>query len=216
MPGPKLSPPNLLIVEGVNDREFVYHLTNHVDIPHGAYEIHRWEKNIGGFQTVVNSLPGFLVGSDVQRLGIVVDADEHPAHHWTSVVNKLRDFGYNLPSRPVRGGVVHSEPGKRILVGLWLMPDNESTGMLENLAAALIVPGDPLWGRAVDAVTRIPDSERRFKPTYEAKAHMHTWLAWQDEPGTQLGLAFDRHYLDAAAPPAVDFVQWLKRLFALP
>jgi hypothetical protein len=47
------------------------------------------------------------------------------------------------------------------------------------------------------------------------KAQLHTWLAWQDEPGTQLGLAVKRRYLQGDAPLAADFVHWLKRLFEL-
>ena len=118
MLGAKSTSPNLLLVEGANDREFVYHLTNRAGIPRGIYEIHKWDNNEGGFDTVVGSLPGFLAGSYVQRLGIVVDADDHPADHWRSVVDKLRSAGYNLPPSPVSGGVVHSEPGERIIIGL--------------------------------------------------------------------------------------------------
>jgi hypothetical protein len=53
------------------------------------------------------------------------------------------------------------------------------------------------------------------KPTYETKALIHTWLAWQEEPGTPLGLAIKRQYFAGDAPLAAEFVNWLKRLFEL-
>jgi hypothetical protein len=214
MPGPKIDRQNVLLVEGSNDQQFIYQLANRAGIPRDDYRIPTWEKG-GGFQTVVDSLPGILVGSVVQHLGIVVDADDDPISRWRSLTNKLHGEGYNLPSEPAVGGLVHREQGKRIAVGIWLMPDNLHPGMLEDMAFELLPTGDLLWPHAVDVVTRISELEQRFKPTYTMKAQLHTWLAWQDEPGTQLGLAVKRRYLQGDAPLAADFVHWLKRLFEL-
>lgn len=214
MPGPRIDSRNVLLVEGSNDQQFIYQLTNRAGISRGAYKIPAWEEG-GGFQTVVDSLPGVLVGSVVQRLGIVVDADDDPVARWRSVVSKLRTEGYSLPPEPAPGGLVHREPGKRITVGIWLMSDNGSQGMLENLAFQLLPPSDSLWPHAVDAVGRVAKLEQRFKRTYAMKAQLHTWLAWQDEPGTQLGLAIRRGYLHGDAPLAAEFVRWLRRLFLL-
>ena len=214
MPGPSVVSPNVLLVEGSNDQQFVYQLTNQVGIARGAYEIPAWRDG-GGFQTMLDSLPGFLAGSNLQRLGIVVDADDVPSDHWRAVVSRLDQHGYHLPPEPAAGGLVHQEPGKQIVVGVWLMPDNGSRGMLEDLASQLLPPGDLLWPRAVETVERISQLEQRFKPTYKMKAQLHTWLAWQEEPGTPLGLAMKRGYLKEDAPLAAEFVSWLKRLFEL-
>lgn len=214
MPGPRIDSPNVLLVEGSNDQQFIYQLTNRAGIPRGEYKIPSWEEG-GGLQTVIDSLAGFFVGSNVQRLGIVVDADDVPSDHWRSVVSRLEQHGYHLPPEPAAGGLVHQEPGKQITVGVWLMPDNGSQGMLEDLASQLLPSGDLLWPQAVEAVARISQLERRFKPTYKMKAQLHTWLAWQEEPGTPLGLAMKRGYLKDDAPLAAKFVSWLKRLFEL-
>lgn len=215
MPGPRNKHPDTLLVEGTNDREFIYALTNRAGIARGTYKVHDWEEGSGGFETLVDSLPGFFVGSEVARLGIVVDADDNPTAHWQAVISRLRNEGYNLPPEPVVGGLVHQESGKRIIVGIWLMPDNRQRGMLEDLAFQIMPSGDSLWPYAVDAVERISRFEQRFRPTYMMKAQLHTWLAWQDEPGTQLGLAIKRGYLKDDAPLAAEFVHWLRRLFFL-
>jgi hypothetical protein len=43
-------------------------------------------------------------------------------------------------------------------------------------------------------------------------AHIHTWLAWQADPGTPMGLAITKKYLDANAPSAANFLRWVDRL----
>lgn len=43
---------------------------------------------------------------------------------------------------------------------------------------------------------------------------IHTWLAWQDDPGTPLGQAITKRYLDAEGPHVAAFLSWLTRLFA--
>ena len=48
---------------------------------------------------------------------------------------------------------------------------------------------------------------------YRSKALIHTWLAWQEDPGTPLGLAVTKRYLDGDHALAQQFVQWLLRLF---
>ena len=45
---------------------------------------------------------------------------------------------------------------------------------------------------------------------------MHTWLAWQEEPGIPLGLAVTKRYLDVDHVLARQFLQWLQRLFPAP
>lgn len=45
------------------------------------------------------------------------------------------------------------------------------------------------------------------------KAVIHTWLAWQEEPGTALGQAITKRYLDPSRDPAPAFRNWLLELF---
>lgn len=45
------------------------------------------------------------------------------------------------------------------------------------------------------------------------KARIHSWLAWQREPGKQLHEAVAHRTLDARSPQAGPFVDWFRRLF---
>lgn len=104
-------------------------------------------------------------------------------------------------------------PG-RTRLGIWLMPDNRLSGMLEDFMATLVRPDDALLAPARNAVDAIPADHRLFKPAFRAKAELHTWLAWQEEPGRPLGQAITKRYLDFANPGAEAFVAWVRRLFA--
>jgi len=42
---------------------------------------------------------------------------------------------------------------------------------------------------------------------------MHTWLAWQEEPGKPLGTAITAKFLDANVAQVDVLVAWLKALF---
>ncbi|MEX1363933.1 MAG: DUF3226 domain-containing protein [Nannocystaceae bacterium] len=54
---------------------------------------------------------------------------------------------------------------------------------------------------------------RRFVDAHRSKAVVHTWLAWQRDPGTPLGHATTMRYLDPSRTPAPQFRTWLVDLF---
>ncbi len=124
----------------------------------------------------------------------------------------LRNAGYSdIPDEAPRKGFV-SMGDRRPRIGIWLMPDNRSPGMLEDFAAALVPEGDALWLVANSTVDGLAEDVRRFRPVHRAKAVVHTWLAWQEEPGTPLGLAIKKRYLEPTMPSGHDFVAWVRRL----
>jgi hypothetical protein len=61
-------------------------------------------------------------------------------------------------------------------------------------------------------VANIPAEHRAFSAPHVSKARIHPWLAWQDEPGSPMGQAIGKRDLDAHAPLAESFVDWLRRL----
>lgn len=95
------------------------------------------------------------------------------------------------------------------------MPDNHVEGMLEDFLLRLTHEHDGLVARACDVVDGIPETERRFALAHKSKAAVHTWLAWQEEPGTALGQAITKRYLDPTRNPAPAFRAWLLALFGL-
>ncbi|WP_367881111.1 DUF3226 domain-containing protein [uncultured Duncaniella sp.] len=48
---------------------------------------------------------------------------------------------------------------------------------------------------------------------HREKARIHSWLAWQEIPGTPMGLAITKKYLSTEPPVCQAFIQWLNSLF---
>jgi hypothetical protein len=202
---------NLLLVEGKDDQHVVYHLAEHHRLPE-RFTV----KDKGGAENLLTTLKVELKASGLERLGIIADADTDLRSRWQAIRDILAAAGYaHIPLVPDPDGAIIRQEG-RPTVGIWIMPDNTlSSGMLEHFIGFLVPAGDPLWYRAEDCIEHIPPETRRFPPQHQIKAHVHTWLAWQIEPGAPLGQAITKRYLDADAPHARQLIAWLRRLFEL-
>jgi len=119
-----------------------------------------------------------------------------------------------VPERPHPEETIISEEGKP-RVGLWIMPDNRVSGAIEHFVRLLVPKDDVLWERAGRCLDAIPQGHRRFPESHCTKAHVHTWLAWQESPGTPLGLAVTKKYFDAEAEHARLLIAWIRRLFEI-
>lgn len=206
-------PDRILLVEGRDDKEVVYQFCNYHSINNRALFD---AETKGGYERLRDDLM-VRPHTGMKVIGAIVDADTDPHGRWHSLRSVLLDSGYiDFPNEPLEGGTI--VPGMAGLpsIGIWLMPNNKLVGMLEDFLASLIREGDVLLERAVSCVDGIPSEQRRFRDTYRSKALMHTWLAWQEEPGTPLGLAMTKRYLDADHALARQFLQWLLRLFSSP
>ena len=147
------------------------------------------------------------------RFGIVVDADDDPERRWNEIRRESKKAGVVLPdSPPVTGLIVPGiTPDRRF--GVWMMPDNQLPGRLEDFLQQLIPSGDPLWSHAQGSTIAARSLGAAFKPSHLGKAQFRTWLAWQEQPGLPPGLALHRKFLAADSAPALRFLAWFKRLF---
>lgn len=202
------NPARLLLVEGKDDSAIVQSLC----ALHAMPEIFR-VKQYGGKDPLLAAAPLEIRAEGRERVGIVIDADGDASARWQQVRAIIVKEGYDpLPKTLPADGLVHDHPS-RARVGVWIMPDNASSGMLEDFAASLIPPGDALWAYASTSLDGIAAEHRRFAHVHRSKAHMHTWLAWQESPGAPMGLAISQKALDGRAENAARFVTWLRRLF---
>jgi hypothetical protein len=199
----------LLVVEGPDDKHvFLAILNRHQFAP--SFEI----QDEGGFESLVARLSVRLKpGTDVKRIGIVVDADANAKIRWQFLKGTLNRAGYeSTPDEPdPSGSIVDHEILPR--VGVWIMPNNALPGMLEDYVRFFVPAGDLLFERAIRCVGEIPAEERRFAEHHSTKALIHTWLAWQEDPGTPLGLAITKRYFESDGPHVDAMLEWLRRLF---
>ncbi|MCY3536289.1 MAG: hypothetical protein OXH24_01065 [Cyanobacteria bacterium MAG IRC3_bin_20] len=93
------------------------------------------------------------------------------------------------------------------------MPDNQRAGALEEFLAGLVTQGDSLLGLAECSTEKARSKGATFPDTERAKAVLHTWLAWQKDPGLPYGTAIKAQFFDHNSRRALAFVAWYGRLF---
>jgi hypothetical protein len=153
-----------------------------------------------------------VLKTKVERLCVIFDAEEKDAQfRWIRIRKLLVEAGYlGLPEQMDPKGLVAEADGLPRL-GVWIMPDNLSSGMIEDFYLRAIPEDDRELVRSRRFVREIPDEERLFaKKT--SKATLGVWLAIQDDPigpGLSIKRGLIRH--DAGLLPT--FSAWLDRLF---
>ncbi|MBI3946563.1 MAG: hypothetical protein HY321_11635 [Armatimonadetes bacterium] len=201
----------ILLFEGLDDLRVVSTLCESRGLP-DVDEVKQYE----GVHRLLESFPIRLKESDVEVLGVVLDADTSPAGRWEAIRKHLAEAGYpDVPERPTPTGTILPPPPASILprTGIWIMPDNQTPGILEDFLRFLVPDGSPLFSHVCASVAAIPEGERRFSRVAEPKALIHTWLAWQEEPGKPLGLAVREGYFNVASARVDALASWLNRLF---
>ncbi|MCZ8037365.1 MAG: hypothetical protein O9276_04335 [Microcystis sp. LE17-20A] len=147
------------------------------------------------------------------HLGIVIDADEEPDNRWKSLYNACLPNIPNLPQNlPAAGLIITLESG--IKFGVWMMPDNQSRGMLETFLAYL-VPDNNLWQYTQNKVIEAKQQGATYRDYHLDKANIHTYLAWQDPPGKQLHDAVKQRILNQSYPQSANFLRWLQELYEI-
>jgi hypothetical protein len=92
------------------------------------------------------------------------------------------------------------------------MPNNQNPGMLEDFCAELAEPASLLFAK--ECVEQAQSkSITTFKEAHFSKAVIHTYLAWQDEPGYPMGKAITGRSLRPQTDIAIRFTNWLTHLF---
>lgn len=205
---------NVVLVEGKDDEHVIKHLCGN----RAAAVILEFQ----GHQSVEDllaSIPVRLKASyDGDIVGIVLDADVSLANRWVAVRNQLVALKYpNVPELAVPTGMIVDPPESVLLprVGVWLMPDNLLNGMLEDFLALLVPSDSTLFARVKRTIDEIPADEQLFSTAIYSKAVIHTWLAWQKDPGLPFGTAITARFLDPMKPEADAFLAWIRTLYCI-
>lgn len=151
------------------------------------------------------------------KLGVIIDADYPPQNRYNQASAVLSRLGIRLPTEPVLGGLILDMNTGGYAVnrfGLWLMPDNLQRGRLEDFVAALIPDHDRVWPHAENATAQAISLGAPLSQNDRLKGQLHSWLAWQNDPGLPFGSAIDRTILSKDPEIARAFVAWFRRLFA--
>lgn len=199
---------NVLLVEGKNDCHVIMALCGYYKIPEnfGIDEC-------GGYDGVLKKLVSLIMSHDPPDIiGVVLDAD-YPdiKKRWNQIKNKIKNNKYLFPSNPsIDGTIITGDDLPKL--GIWIMPDNKNPGMLEDFLINMID------GQSIDyvdnCVKKAKDEEiATYKSIHHSKALIHTYLAWQDEPGKPLGQSITAKVLKPVTEISEHFKNWLGKLF---
>ena len=209
--------PKRLLVEGDTDKRVIPFLMEANGVEWGTDRPIVYIEPYDGIDQMLKpgAIEGELSATGLKALGIVVDANGDARRRWAQVrhlcLAQLPSLPSDLPAEGLR--VTHAS-GTRF--GVWIMPDNRSKGMLEDLLVQLVpTESESLFALAGRCVDEAADHDAPFKPMQQTKAKVHTWLAWQDEPGRSLHQAVDHRVLDPTKAESKPFVRWFRSLFAV-
>jgi hypothetical protein len=212
--------PNVLLTEGKTDCHVVLALRDAYKIPRDSFGFH----DCGSDEGVLKKLGAVVTAPKTHRpeiIGVILDADQSGVTgRWAAIAKRLssqylNNDLYDFPEKPSVGGtIIVSKKLGYPRIGVWLMPDNQNLGMLEDFCRTMMPDGAAKQAEHCVATAKAA-GYAQYKDVHHTKAVVHTYLAWQDEPGKPLGQAITAQALQPYTPTAQAFAEWLIALFQL-
>ena len=179
MPTIKEHPDSLLLVEGIDDFHVIHSLCNKFSIPVRNHE----NKTEGifsvvdckGIEGVLEQIPlRFKQSTGIKKIAVIVDADVEIKSRWESLKNIFSKLGFKIPnSIPSNGLVIMDENGIRI--GIWIMPNNNLGGMIEDFIKFLIPDDDKILPLIISQLEIFEEAKiNKYKLTHKSKALVHS------------------------------------------
>lgn len=53
----------------------------------------------------------------------------------------------------------------------------------------------------------------KYSLRHKSKARIHSWLSWQEAPGTPMGLSITKRYLTTENENCKQLINWMRKLF---
>jgi hypothetical protein len=121
-------------------------------------------------------------------LGVTRDADADAIAAFNSVRQHLQNRGFVTPDSS--GNIEAGTPR----VGVMILPDGASPGMLEDLCLAAFETD--AFVPCIDGFFECLETTLGNSPDQKSKARVHVWLAAQNPPDMRLGIAAQKGFID--------------------
>lgn len=196
-----------LLVEGNDDQHILWAICEKYKLPQNFDVI-----DCKGIDPLLTKIPVYLKTHGLQSIGIIIDADENLENRWNALKSRLSQT-FPIPDTfPKEGLIVKNEEG--IKLGVWIMPNNEEKGMIEDFIRFLIPEDDKLLPEINKFLSEIEAKGiHKYNEIHCSKAKIHAWLALQERPGVPMGQAITKRYLTTGTEGFKVFLTWLKKLF---
>ncbi len=201
------------MVEGGSDKNAIIHIMMklgwHFDEISPIPKI----KEYGGFSLMKTSIKTALQSN--ATLGFVCDANGNPEKRLAEVRSEFERHEDVSFSTLKSGGLLGLTPkGKKR--GIWMMPSPDTSGQIENLLASFIPEEERLWKYAQLATREARTHGASYRDQDTLPSELHTWLAWQIEPGLSYGQAIKTNILRPSGDSVIAFKEWFNELFEEP
>ncbi|MFZ2726997.1 MAG: DUF3226 domain-containing protein [Methylococcaceae bacterium] len=220
---------HILLVEGEDDRGFFEQVCKTLQLnlkievaPPKDYQ-DDYEENLrngkqGALRLLDNLLPELLDEEAItKRLAIIIDADYKTANGLgyqktlAQIFNIANEYGFNL-SENQSNGLIFKHEDDAINFGVWIMPNNNDEGMLEDFIKSCIHNEEQaLFNHAINTVNQL--TSKKFKDHHYSKAEIATWLAWQKVPSHGLYIAIKDKLLNEQHSLFQQLGDWLKYVY---
>lgn len=204
---------SVLLVEGKDDQHVIWSLLEQYQVPE-LFVV----KDCDGIENLLRDVSLRLTTPTMYKnIGVVMDADVNIKGRYDafrSVLESTGMYDFSKISLSETGTLIKPSDDNFPVFGLWLMPNNHSNGMLEDFVMTLADENDVLMSESDTVLASLEQrSLNRYTPEHRSKAKIHTYLAWQEEPGKPMGQAITAKVLHAESESAKVFIEWIKRLF---
>jgi hypothetical protein len=162
---------------------------------------------IGGKDQFKVKLPAFRIATgfnSLEKIAIIRDADDNANNTFKSVIGVLKSNGLKPPRKP--GEFTGGNPS----VGVFIIPDNSSEGMLEDLCLETVQDHPAI--KCVDTFINCTQ-DLSEPPKNVAKARVQAYLAAKPTIAPSLGVGAQKGYWDFTSEnlrPLIYFLEQLK------
>jgi len=197
-----------LLLEGNDDQHVIWALCEKYNV-HETFDV----IDCGGINKLIEQIPVRFKQSGIEAIGIIIDADTDLTNRWDSIKSVLTDIGFELPANlPLTGLIISNR--NNLKVGIWIMPNNNLNGMLEDFISFLVPHDDKLWPIVTLNLENIEKEQlNKYSLIHRSKAAIHSWLALQEDPGTPIGLSITKKYLTTDEETCSQLINWISKLF---
>lgn len=200
------------IVEGGDEEHFFRHLFAliEIDVPIIV------DKK--GAPSLIETIRAELSSAGREVIGFVLDANNDMPTRWQEISDEFSKEGINLPASPdVDGTIVNCQNYTSNVslnkIGLWLMPDNNSSGELENFIVTMIPDTDREWIKAQNYINDILEGNGKFSQNKISKAMISAWLATRKFPGL-IGKALQAGDLEINGDLCQKLIFWIHQMYS--
>ena len=142
-----------LLVEGIDDQHVLFALCQKFNIEESFDII-----DCKGIDNLLEQIPfRFKNGNDT--IGIIIDADVNLESQFLRLKKIVESLGFKVPDKlPIDGFINLNENNNK--VGIWIMPNNQVAGMLEDFITFLVPKDDKLLPIVDETLNAIENQEK--------------------------------------------------------